>query len=668
MQVLESESGTALDEIVLNSNMASESTPGLRLRQNSRDSKWDTLVGINPAAWAASLKQTPQLLQERAFQVRTLADCLKEKELESGGNMKRQLGWFDLISIGIGVILGSGIFASTPYVASQLAGPAVVLSYAVSSVSAVASALCYAEYAVDFPIAGGGYNFVSLTYGELIGWIQVANLLFGYSVSAAAVARSATQYWAQLLNSDLPGARVHVGGWTIDFVAAGTVIILSLLVVYGAREGSLFNIVVTAVHVAILLFIIAAGLVKAQPANLKPFAPYGGRGIFTGAAFVYFTFTGFDAVATSAEECRNPKRDLPIGIVGSLMVTTVLYIATAGVLVLLLPYTQIRSDDGAFATAFVKAGLGWAKYLVAVGALLGMISSCYVALYGQARILCVVARDHMLPPVLARIAPSTGTPVAAATVMGAITAGIALVTGFEELFVMTSCLALMTYWLTAHGCILRRFYIRGRSSPVPVLAFMAVHSAAAIGFSFVYQNDGSGSALLLLVTLAVIATAILHITMPILYVPKDFAVAGGPWLPSATAFFNVFLMASLKGAGTSGYFNIAWFMTAAVALYCLYSLHTAAHRDHPGAAGRPGAAEGAEDVRPLVAHGAVASERRDSSTGAAGGLDGAWRRWGSGAQGRAASADSDARGEGGSKAVSDGMPPLLNREGPLSTF
>jgi hypothetical protein len=123
-----------------------------------------------------------------------------------------------------------------------------------------------------------------------------------------------------------------------------------------------------------------------------------------------------------------------------------------------------------------------------------------------------------------------------------------------------------------------------------------------------------------------------------------------------------------QGAGTSGYFNIAWFMTAAVALYCLYSLHTAAHRDHPGAAGRPGAAEGAEDVRPLVAHGAVASERRDSSTGATGGLDGAWRRWGSGAQGRAASADSDARGEGGSKAVSDGMPPLLNREGPLSTF
>lgn len=390
--------------------------------------------------YASGLGHLPQILAKRAFSPLLPADPVKE----SGAAMKQVLGWFDLVCLGIGMMLGAGVFVTTGYVTANKAGPGVIISYIVAGICAMLSSFCYAEFAVDIPCAGGAYTYIAAALGEFLAWLAVANLIFEYILANAAAIRGFSPYFAALTNKpedfyihhwDAPGGN----SFQLDWWAFGWCILLAVLLVFGTKESATFNGVVTVLHVVLVIFIIIAGLVKANPANTQPFLPFGARGAFNGASIVFFSYIGFDAVACAAEETKNPRKDLPIGILVSVMSVTVLYTLMAATLSLMVPREVLLGfSKASFANAFNYVGMHWATYIVALGALMGIITTTLVGMYGTSRIITGVARDHLIPPFLAHVGGRMKTPWVAIAIQGVASAVLALLSPFDELADMVS--------------------------------------------------------------------------------------------------------------------------------------------------------------------------------------------------------------------------------------
>ncbi|CAI5473911.1 unnamed protein product [Closterium sp. Yama58-4] len=348
----------------------------------------------------------------------------------SGGGeatLKRSLGWADTISLGVASIIGAGVFVIAGVAARDHAGPSVILSYLLSATSALLSALCYTEFAVHLPVAGGAFSYLMVTLGELPAFITVANLLMEYILSNAAAARGLSAYFAGFLGQDPEFFRLPVPAWgiTLDFVALGLILSLSVLVAYGTQESSYFNFLASGLSMLAIVIIIIAGFTAGSLENVTTsFAPFGLQGMLDAAALVYFCFIGFDAVTTLAEEVANPAVDLPIGIVGSVAVVALIYGFMALSLCLLVPYTQIDADAPFSSALRHLAGWGWAAGAVAAGALLAIVTAVLVGLMGQARIVLVVARAELLPKQFASVSPVTRTPLFATVVLALVNAPV----------------------------------------------------------------------------------------------------------------------------------------------------------------------------------------------------------------------------------------------------
>jgi amino acid transporter len=376
---------------------------------------------------------------------RSVTDGFFQVKARSGAEMDRKLQWWDVIALGVGGMMGAGIFVSTGTAARDHAGPAVVLSYLVAGISALLSAFCYTEFAVEMPVAGGAFSYLQITFGEFAAYMTGANLVMEYLLSNAAVARSFTSYAATAVGVLQPDAwRVEIkslsppGEYThhLDFLAVAVVVALTFCLCFSTKNSSTFNLVMTILHLVFVLFIIVAGFIKGNlknltniaaavsPAAMEPsisatgFAPFGVRGVFNGAAIVYFSYIGYDAVSTTAEEVKNPAKDMPIGVSGSVILVTILYCFIALALCMLQPYNMI--DAGApFSTAFQQfAGWEWASKLIGAGASLGILTSLLVAMLGQARYLCVLGRARVVPYCFATVSPFTNTPVNATIFLG----------------------------------------------------------------------------------------------------------------------------------------------------------------------------------------------------------------------------------------------------------
>jgi APA family basic amino acid/polyamine antiporter len=352
-------------------------------------------------------------------------------EVRGKDRLKRVLGPLALTSMGIGAVIGAGIFVSTGQAARQTAGPSLMLSYAVSGTVCVFAALCYAEFASMVPVAGSAYTYAYATLGELFAWIIGWDLLLEYAVGSAVVANSWSSYFQEVLATlglpALPGTlngpvvrynanlgQLEPTGTYINLPAVLIVVAIALLLVKGIQESARFNAAMVAVKLSCVLFVLVVGAYFVNPANWKPFAPhgYGGLnflgytlgksdaggqplGMLAGAAIAFFSYIGFDAVSTQAEEAKNPGRDVPIGIMASLLICTALYIAVIAVLTGMVPYHQI--DLGApVSKAFEQVGLGWARFLIAAGGLTGITSVLVVLLLSQPRILLAMARDGLI--------------------------------------------------------------------------------------------------------------------------------------------------------------------------------------------------------------------------------------------------------------------------------
>jgi len=344
-----------------------------------------------------------------------IRDIIAQTE-QPGSGLKKTLTALDLTALGIGCVVGAGIFVLTGVAAAQHAGPAIVVSFVISGLACAFAAFAYAEFASMIPAAGSAYSYAYATLGEIFAWIIGWDLILEYSVGASAVAVGWSGYFNSILQGlgvSLPAALTAAPGSApgafINLPASLAVAAMTYVLVVGIQESSKLNKIVVAVKIAVVLFFIAVGAFWVKPANWHPFAPFGWQGVMTGAAIVFFAYIGFDAVSTTAEEARDPKRDLPIGIIASLAICTLLYILVALVLTGIVPYTSLDSP-APMAVALNAIGQGRAAALVSIGAVSGLTSVLLVMLLGQSRVFFAMSRDCLLPPWAAAVHPRYRTP------------------------------------------------------------------------------------------------------------------------------------------------------------------------------------------------------------------------------------------------------------------
>ena len=425
---------------------------------------------------------------EGLFRTKSLDEMVAETE-EPEHRLRKALGPGNLIALGIGAIIGAGIFATIGTatagdVSRPGAGPALMLSFVLTAIVCGFTALCYAEFASMVPVAGSAYTYSYATLGELIAWIIGWDLILEYAIGNVAVAIS----WANYFNTLLEGMGIHLPRWlTIDYhtahskmpevVAAaphvfGVPIVLNILafaivaaitvvLVWGIRESASFNFWMVAIKLVVLGFFVFVSFHFVKPVNWTPFAPNGFSGIAAGAAIVFFAYIGFDAVSTTAEEARNPKRDMPIGIIGSLIICTVIYILIAAVFTGMIPYAALRqtlaTEQAEPLTLAMKyvAMPNWMVGVVAFGSVVAHTAVLLVFQLGQPRIFFAMARDGLLPPVFARVHPRFRTPHVTTILTGVAVGVTAMFTTLDEMVNLTNIGTLFAFILICIGITIR---------------------------------------------------------------------------------------------------------------------------------------------------------------------------------------------------------------------
>lgn len=420
--------------------------------------------------------------------------------------LRKDLTWLDLLVFGVSVVIGAGIFTVTASTAGDITGPAIWISFLIAAGTCALAALCYAEFASTLPVAGSAYTFSYATFGEFLAWIIGWNLVLELAIGAAVVAKGWSSYLGTVFG--FAGGTVALGPIDFDWGALLIVVLVAVLLALGTKLSSRFSAVVTAIKVSVVILVVIVGSFYIKAANYTPFIPkpeaehqgrgmdqsvlslltgaggshYGWYGVLAGASIVFFAFIGFDIVATMAEETKNPQRDVPRGILASLGVVTLLYVAVAVVLSGMVSYTQLRSVPGHgqanLATAFQANGIYWASGIISVGALAGLTTVVMVLMLGQCRVLFAMARDGLLPRALAKTS-ARGTPVRITVLVAAVIAATAAVFPINKLEEMVNVGTLFAFVLVSAGVIVLRKtrpdLPRGFSAPwVPVLPVASV--------------------------------------------------------------------------------------------------------------------------------------------------------------------------------------------------
>ncbi|KAJ7969069.1 Cationic amino acid transporter like [Quillaja saponaria] len=535
-------------------NVEGSSDVGLR-RRGCSFGKDDFLPEESFKSWgnyAKALRETPFRLKDRILTRSLDSTELVEMKARSQNQMKKTLNWWDIIWFGIGAVIGAGIFVLTGLEARDHAGPAVVLSYVVCGVSALLSVFCYTEFAVEIPVAGGSFAYLRVELGDFMAFIAAGNILLEYVIGGAAVARSWTSYFATLCNHQPDDFRIIAHSLGDDYghldpISVVVIAVICILAVLSTKGSSRFNYIASIIHIIVILFIIIVGLSKADTKNYTPFAPKGARGIFVASAVLFFAYIGFDAVATLAEETKNPAKDIPLGLIGSMIVTTLLYCLLAVTLCLMQPYSQINVD-APFAVAFEAVGWSWAKYIVAAGALKGMTTVLLVSAVGQARYLTHIARTHMMPPWFAYVNERTGTPVNATIAMLVATAIIGFFTKLEILSNLLSISTLFIFMLVAVALLVRRYYVSGVTTDVnrnKLILCLALIIGSSIGTAAYWGTSDGWIGYVITVPILILGTTGLWIFVPHARDPKLWGVPLVPWLPSLSIAINIFLLGSI---------------------------------------------------------------------------------------------------------------------------
>jgi len=388
--------------------------------------------------------------------------------------LHRTLGPWGLTALGIGAVIGGGIFVITGQAAAEHAGPAIILSFILAALCCAFCAMAYAEFAAMVPVSGSAYTYTYATLGEAAAWFIGWMLVLEYGVSASAVAVSWTGYFLSLLDQfgiHLPAALVSAPldgklqptGAIANLPAAAIVLLLTWLCYVGIRKSSAMNMAMVILKTCLILLVIIAGWKYVDPANWQPFIPaneapgkFGWDGIVRGAAIVFFAYIGFEAVSVAAQESTRPQRDLPIGMLLSLVICTVLYIAMAAVMTGLVPYTALGTAEPVVTAVAAHPQLGWLRIIVEVGALIGLSSVVLVMIIGQPRIFMIMAHDGLLPPVFTKIHPKYRTPHVNTVITGIGIAILAALFPLDVLGELTSMGTLIAFAAVCAGVLILR--------------------------------------------------------------------------------------------------------------------------------------------------------------------------------------------------------------------
>ena len=409
------------------------------------------------------------------FTTKSIASLRADAE---SNTLRRALGPLNVTTLGIGSIIGTGIFVLTGTAASQNAGPALLISMIIAGVGCGFAGLCYAEFASMIPVAGSAYTYAYATFGELLAWIIGWDLILEYALATATVAVGWSGYFGSLLAdvglrippalSTAPAETVAIaGGATVhgvfNLAAALIVLVVSSLLIIGIRQSANTNTVLVVIKAMVLVVFVVAGAAYVNRANLTPFIPpntgsfghFGWSGIFRGAGVMFFAYIGFDAVSTAAQEAKNPQRDMPIGILASLGICTALYIAVAIVLIGIVPYHKLNVADP-LAVGIDATGLRWFSPVLKVSALFGLFSTMLVTLLGQTRIFFSMSRDGLLPGLFQRVHPTFRTPHVSTAVTGSVVAIAAALLPINVLSVLVSMGTLLAFVLVCIGILILR--------------------------------------------------------------------------------------------------------------------------------------------------------------------------------------------------------------------
>ncbi|XP_057510591.1 cationic amino acid transporter 9, chloroplastic-like isoform X1 [Actinidia eriantha] len=480
----------------------------------------------------------------------------------SGDGLVRRLSLFDLVLLGIGASIGAGIFVVTGTVAHD-AGPGVTVSFILAGASCVLNALCYAELASRFPaIVGGAYLYTYTAFNELTAFLVFAQLMLDYHIGAASIARSLASYVVAILElfsffkDKIPswighGGEEFLGALSLNVLAPILLVLLTIVLCRGVGESSVLNSVMTTAKIIIVIFVIIVGAFEVDVSNWSPFAPNGVKSILTGATVVFFAYVGFDAVANSAEESKRPQRDLPLGIMGSLLICAALYIGVCLVITGMVPY-QLLGEEAPLVEAFKSKGLKYVSVIISIGAVAGLTTTLLVGLYVQSRLYLGLGRDGLLPSIFAKVHPTRHTPIHSQIWVGIVAC---LLAGLFNVHVLSHILSVgsLTCYSVVSACVVTLRWKDKTSSQVSrkwisswregVICLIII---ACCGFTAgaLYRFGASLFFLIVPVVIAVFAAAALYCRQVYTH-PPGFSCPWVPIVPAVCIFFNIFLFAQL---------------------------------------------------------------------------------------------------------------------------
>ena len=388
-------------------------------------------------------------------------DLILKQSDEPEHGLKRTLTALSITAMGIGAIVGTGIFVLTGVAAAKYAGPGLILSFIVAGIVSGLAAICYAEFASTVPVAGSAYTYSYATLGELVAWIIGWDLILEYAVGAAAVSIGWSGYVTDFLQSalgiTLPKALTisPFSGGIINLPAFLIILLVTSLLIWGTSESSRVNTIIVGIKLLVILFFLVVGFGHINPANWSPFLPFGAGGIFRGAAIIFFAYIGFDQISTSAEEARNPSKDLPFGIIASLLICTVLYILVTATLTGVVSYTKLNVASPV-SHALILLGLNAAGSIISIGAICGLTTVLIVLLYGQSRIFFSMSRDGLLPSLFSRVHPRFRTPYLSSLIVGIVVALVAGLTPIDVVAELTNIGTLAAFVLVSAGVLILR--------------------------------------------------------------------------------------------------------------------------------------------------------------------------------------------------------------------
>jgi APA family basic amino acid/polyamine antiporter len=431
------------------------------------------------------------------FTVKPLEAFINERESKpEGKSLAEKLGLIDLLGYGVGCTVGAGIY-SLIGIGAGIAGPGILISFLVGAISAMFTALAYSEFAARVPVTGSAYSYAYASFGEFFAWIIGWNLTLEYCISSAAIARSWGDYftymWGQFgLNPPSWLNDIQLGFTSLSPAAAVIVLLCTFVMLFGITTSSTFNVIITILNVGVLMFFIGVGSCRVVPDNWvyesNSFVPYGAASIFAGAGTVFFSYLGFDMVSSLAEETKNPQKNLPRGIIGSLAIAAIVYVGVSLVATGLVPFQFMVPAKAPLAFALEQRGLSWAAKVITVGSLFGLTTACFTGLLGQPRIFYTMARDGLLFPFFQWTVKRSDVPVIGTLLTGIFTAGVAFFMTLDTLADAISIGTLMAFTIVCAGVMVLRYSggppLRSAISISLIIAFICSTFMSAMFFVY----------------------------------------------------------------------------------------------------------------------------------------------------------------------------------------